>query len=408
LFRGLARGVAAQGGQIYDIGQVLTECLYFTIGSRDFKAGVMITASHNPKEYGGFKMVKKDDNYIKIIAGKDLLDQVVKDNSENVDPADDKILEVAEEKIIKEDIWHDYINHVLSFVDLSEISPLKIVIDASNGVGGIVLEKIKEKLPVEIISLNFEPNGNFPNHSPNPIAEGSTDQIKNEIIKQKADFGFLFDGDADRVFLVDETGKLVSSDATILILAKYFLQKNPGMGVVSHATCSKAIPEFVKKWGGKHIKTQVGFIHIQQGLEENNGIMGGELTGHYSFKDNFYCDSGVIAFLTLLQIISRDGRKISEIAKEFSPYYKPQEINFKVEDKNTIIEKIKEKYTDPSTPLGAGGKADFLDGITVTYKDWWFNVRASNTEPVLRLTIEADTKELYDEKQKELTKVISS
>ncbi|KKR45023.1 MAG: BsaJI [Parcubacteria group bacterium GW2011_GWC1_40_13] len=149
LFRGLARGVAAQGGQIYDIGQVLTECLYFTIGSRDFKAGVMITASHNPKEYGGFKMVKKDDNYIKIIAGKDLLDQVVKDNSENVDPADDKILEVAEEKIIKEDIWHDYINHVLSFVDLSEISPLKIVIDASNEHYDTLYEAIKNLVDTE-------------------------------------------------------------------------------------------------------------------------------------------------------------------------------------------------------------------------------------------------------------------
>ena len=224
--------------------------------------------------------------------------------------------------------------------------------------------------------------------------------VAKAIIEHRADLGFIFDGDGDRIFLVAENGQLVRSDMTILLLAKYFLQKNSGAGIASHATCSKAVPEFVKKWGGKHIKTRVGFIHIQQGLKEQNGILGGELSGHYCFKDNFYSDSGQIAFLTLLQAVSNDGRKVSEITKELSPYAKGDEINFEVRDKEAILEKLKQKYKD--------GEQDFLDGITVSYSDWWFNVRPSNTEPLLRLTIEAKTPVLLDLKIKELSDFITS
>jgi phosphomannomutase len=392
LFKALARGILAEGGQISDIGQVPTECLYFSVGSYDYDGGVMVTASHNPKEYDGFKMVQRQQNNIKVLSGKNLLATVEAGNFEK----ENEETRIKEEK---RDVWPDYIKHVLQFVDLAEIMPLKVVIDASNGVGGIGIEKLKDKLPIEIIPLNFNPDGNFPNHSPNPVIEGSADQISKSIKEQKADFGFIFDGDADRIFLVDENGKLIPSDVTILLLAKHFLKKNPGMGIARHVTCSKAIPEFVEKWGGKPIRTKVGFIFIQEGLVQNNGIMGGELSGHYCFKDNFYSDSGLIAFLTLLQVISQDGRKVSEMAKELFPYAKGPEINFEVKNKEEIMEKIKQKYAD--------GKQDFLDGVTVEYKDYWFNVRPSNTEPLLRLTIEADTQDLLKQKQKELTKVIS-
>ncbi len=389
VFLALAKGIQAQGGQVYDIGQAPTECLYFAVGNYDFDAGIMITASHNPKEYNGLKMMKKFGNDIEMVRGKDLLLKIELDHFKtDGDP-----------QINKKDIWKDFINHILSFVDLSEIVPMKIVVDASSGVAGIVLEKIKDKLPVEIIPLNFEPDGNFPNHSPNPLEEGSSDKISETIKNQKADFGIMFDGDADRIFLADETGQLVRADATLLLLAKYFLEKNPGMAIAYNAICSKAVPEFVEKWGGKPIKTQVGFVNVREGLMQNNGIMGGELSGHYCFKDNFYMDSGMISFLVLLQIISKDGRKVSEIVKELSPYKKSPELNFKVADKDAILEKVKQKYSD--------GKQDFLDGITVEYNDWWFNVRPSNTEPVLRLTIEADTQEILDQKQKELIKIVS-
>jgi len=388
LFKALSAGILAEGAQVHSIGQVPTECLYFGVGSYDFDSGIMITASHNPKEYNGFKMIKKNAN-MDMVRGKDLLAEV---KEEEYVPGES--LEVE-----KKDIWHDYINHILSFVDLSEIMPMKVVVDASNGVAGHAVSRMQDKLPVEIISLNFEPDGNFPNHSPNPLLEGSSDQIKEKIKSEKADFGLMFDADADRIFLVDENGELVRADVTLLLLAKYFLQKNSGMSVAYNAICSKAVPEFIKKWGGNPIRTQVGFVNVMDGLIKNNGIMGGELSGHYCFKDNFYMDSGMVALLTLLLIISKDGRKVSEMAKELSPYAKGAEVNLTIEDKNAAIEAIKKQYSD--------GKQDYLDGVTVVYEDWWFNVRPSNTEPVLRLTIEADKKEALDKKQKELVDFIN-
>lgn len=390
LFKALARGLERQGAKVYDIGQAPTECLYFAVGFYDFDAGIMITASHNPKEYNGLKMIKKNGNDISVIRGKDLLLAIETDN----------LAENSEVQAEKKDIWKDYLAHMLSFADLSEITPLKVVVDASNGVAGKVVSQIQDKLPVEIIQLNFDPNGNFPNHSPNPLEEGSSKQISQAVKKEKADFGLIFDGDGDRIFLVDETGKMVPADATLLILAKYFLEKNPGMAIAYNAICSKAVPEFVKKWQGLPVRTQVGFVNVRDGLLQNKGIMGGELSGHYCFKDNYFLDSGIVAFLTILQVISKETRKVSEIVKELSPYAKSAEINFKIEDKEAVLEKIKQKYAD--------GKQDYLDGVTVEYDDWWFNVRPSNTEPLLRLTIEANTQDLLLQKQKELTKIIKA
>ncbi len=405
LFLALAKGILAEGAVVCDIGQVPTECLYFAVGAYDFDAGVMITASHNPKEYNGFKMLSKTGDSIEVIRGKDLLTYIKKPDK-SPDGHFDGPATISSLASLGRDVFEDYINHIFSFANLSKIKPLKIVVDASNGVAGIILEKIKNKLPVEIISLNFEPNGNFPNHSPNPLAEGSASQIKNEIKKQKADFGLIFDGDADRIFLADENGELVRADATLLLLAKYFLEKNPGEAIAYNAICSKAVPEFIKKWGGVPIRTQVGFVNVREGLLKNNGIMGGELSGHYCFKDNFYLDSGMIAFLTLLQIISKDTRSVSEIIEELSPYKKSPELNFSAPGgpasgwKVAVMEKIKQKYAD--------GKQDFLDGITVEYDNWWFNARGSNTEPLLRLTIEANTQDILEEKIKELTQFISN
>lgn len=390
LFKAFVAGVSHEGGQIHDIGKVLTECVYFAVGFYDFDAGVMITASHNPKEYDGFKMIKKNGNNIEMIRGVD-----IQQTFESLASAK----QVGQrQEIEKKDIWKDFLNHVLDFVDLSEIAPLKVVVDASNGVGGLAIEKIKDKLPIEIIPINFELDGNFPAHGPNPLIEGTVKQIAEEITKNKADFGFMFDGDADRIFLVDENGKMVYGDTTLLLLAKYFLEKNPGMAVAYNLICSKATPVFIKKYGGVPIKTKVGFVNVREGLQKNNGILGGEMSGHYCFKDNYYMDSGMIAFLELLRFFSKDQRRVSEIIKEMAPYSKT-DANFQVGDKEKTLNTIKEKYSD--------GKQDFTDGITVEYEDWWFNVRPSNNEPLIRLTIEADTKELLDKKLKDLTKIIS-
>ncbi|MBI1866649.1 MAG: phosphomannomutase/phosphoglucomutase [Candidatus Staskawiczbacteria bacterium] len=391
LFDSLVKGITTEGANVYNLGQVPTECLYFGLGSSGFNAGIMITASHNPKEYNGFKMLKKNGNDMEIIRGKDLLSAIQDGNFND---------NIAKGSIARKDIWQDYEKHILSFANLNEIKHFKIAIDASNGVGGLAVAKIGDKLPVKIFLLNYEPDGDFPNHSPNPLLPGSTDQIKAEIEKESADFGFIFDGDADRIFLVDENGWLVRADVTLLLLAKYFLQKNPGSAIAYNAICSKAVPEFIKKWRGVPVKTKVGFVNVREGLLKNNGVMGGELSGHYCFRDNYYLDSGVLAFLILLQIISRDHKKVSEIVQELSPYAKSSEINFEIMNREEIIEKIKEKYKD--------AKQDYLDGITVEHNNWWFNARSSETEPLLRITIEADTKDLLEEKQKELRALVEA
>lgn len=391
LFEALTKGIITQGVDVFDIGEVPTECLYFAVGSNHYDAGVMITASHNPKEYNGFKILKRIGEAIDMVSGRDLKEII----------EGKKFLESKKIGTIKEiNIWQDYLKHIFSFVDVNKIKPFKVVIDAGNGMAGKVISQISSKIPIKISPLNLKQDGSFPAHPSNPIFEGSADQIIQKVKEEKADFGCIFDGDADRVFLIDELGNFIKGDITLLLLAKYLLKEHQGKGIAYNLICSKAVPEFIKKWGGKPLRTPVGIIHIRKIMSEGDGIMGGEVSGHYLFKDNFFFDSGFIAFLILLQIISESEKKVSEIIKELSPYAKGAEINFEVKDKEKVLTQIKKRFSD--------GKQDFLDGITVEYRDWWFNVRPSNTEPLIRLTIEADTKELLEEKKKELTDLIKN
>jgi len=389
LFEALTKGIISQGSDVYNIGEVPTDVMYFTVGHYNYDAGIMITASHNPKEYNGFKMVKKEEKRIQFISGKEITD-IVKNG----------IFSKAKKfgEIKKLDIWQDYLNHIFSFVEIDKIKPFKVVVDAGNGMAGKTIPQITPRLPFKIIPLNFKLDGNFPAHPSNPLLEGAADQISKKIKKEKADLGFIFDGDADRIYLIDELGNFIRGDITLLLLAKYLLKKYSAKGIAYNLICSKAVPEFIKKWGGKPIRTPVGFLNIQKGIIENDGIMGGEISGHYSFRDNYYSDSGFIAFLILLQIISASGKKVSELTKELSPYAKTAEINFEVENKEAILKKIREQFSD--------GKQDYLDGVTVEYKDWWFNVRSSQTEPLLRLTIEAENQKLLVQKQKELSSLV--
>lgn len=388
LFKSITRGITSQGADVYNIGQVSTDCLYFAVGKYGYEGGIMITASHNPKEYNGFKMIKEG---AAVIRGIEIKEIIFKPN----------FFKTPRHGMIKDlNIWQDYLTHIFSFINVNKIKVFKVVVDAGNGMAGKVMSFLVPRLPITIIPLNFDLDGNFPVHSPNPLAEGVTKQIRRKVLKEKADFGFIFDGDADRIFLIDEQGNSVRGDITLLLLAKYFLKKNPGAGITYNAVCSKAVPEFIKKWKGKPIRTPVGFVNIRDGMIKNGGVLGGELSGHYCFKDNFYSDSGFIAFLILLQIISENRRKLSEIIAELSPYTKSSEINFEVKQKEAILNEIKKRYSD--------GRQDYLDGITVEYDDWWFNIRPSQTEPILRLTIETRNKRLLKEKKKELIKIINS
>lgn len=387
VFESLTKGIISQGADVYEVGLVPTECLYFSVVNYKYDAGVMVTASHNPKEYNGFKLIKRKGNKVQFIRGEDMLKVVKKDF-----PIRKK------GKIKKIDIWPKYISHIFSFVNIKKIKPLKVVIDAGNGMAGKVIPLIYRKLPIELVALNFNLDGGFPSRPSNVFEPGALNQIKMEIKKQKADLGFLFDGDADRIYLIDEKGNFIRADISLLLLAKYFLKKNPKGKIVYNLICSKVVPEFIKKWGGQAIRSPVGAVNIMNLVSKNKAIMGGEVSGHYCFKDSFSSDSGFISFLIFLEIISELNKKLSEVVKELSLYAKGDEINFRVKSKKKIIDLVRKVYPD--------GKQDYLDGVTVEYNDWWFNLRPSNTEPLMRLTIEADNEKLLRQKTKELKSLV--
>lgn len=388
IFACLAQGIAERGADVINIGQVPVDAVYFAVGRYHYRGGIMITASHNPKEYNGLKMVKEG---VFVIRGEEILRHFEQKNTT-------KIRNRPKGRVIKKDIWSDYLKHVLSFIEAAKIKPFKVVIDASNAMAGIAIPKLKDKLPIQIIPINFKLNGKNPAHSFNPLEKRSLEKISKTIRKFRADMGFIFDGDGDRIFLLDEKSNLVRSDISLLLLAKCFLKKNPGARIVYNIICSRAVPELIKKFQGKPVRSAVGFVNIKENLIKHKALMGGEFSGHFSFRDNFNSDSGIIAFLILLEIISKDGRKVSEIVKELNIYSASGEINFPIKDKNRIISRIKQKYSD--------GQQDFLDGLTVEYPDWKFNLRPSNTEPVLRLNVEVKDKKSLDEKVKELTLLI--
>lgn len=384
----LIEGIVDEGVNVLDIGLVPIDAVYFAVGKLNHEAGIMVTASHNPKEYNGFKMVMKNMEWVR---GEELRSDVLSL------PDEIKSLKGTVKEL---DVYPEYIKHILTFTDLQNVQPYKVVIDAGNGMAGHVIPMLQQHLPIKVIPLNFELDGNFPAHPSNPLMPESQVQISNAVKENNADFGVIFDGDTDRLFFVDEKGTFIRADYSLLVMAKEFLKHEPNKGIVYNVICSKIVPEKISEWGGVPIRSKVGFINISTAMRENNGIMGGELSAHYSFRDNAYADSGFIAFIILLRLISEDGRKLSEIISEFEKYYKSPEINLEISDRDAVIDAVKKKYSQ--------GSIDELDGLTVEYGNWWFNVRPSNTEPLLRVTVEAESKELLDLQQKELTEFILS
>ena len=387
LKKALIRGITDEGVNVKDIGLVPIDAVYASVGKFGDEAGIMVTASHNPAEYNGFKMVLKD---MKWVRGVELLEEV-----KNI-PA-----EISETKgeIEEKDIIPTYINHVLSFIDIDKIKPFKVVVDAGNGMAGKITPILTENMPLNIIPLNFKLDGSFPAHPSNPLLPESQKELCEAVVRERADFGAIFDGDTDRVFFVDEKGIFIPSDFILPLLAEVFLKREPGAGIVYNLTNSKIVPEKIKALGGRPLMSKIGYVNMSTTMRNEKGIMGGEVASHYSFRDNAYADSGFIAFLVFIQLLSGHNEPVSEIIKPLQKYFKAADINLEIKNKDEVLEKIKQRYSD--------GKQDFLDGITVEYEDWWFNVRPSNTEPLLRLTIEANTKEILEQKQKELIKVIS-
>jgi len=390
IFDGLTHGLIEQGVDVFDADLVPIDFIYSMTAKNNYDAGIMITASHNPKEYNGLKMFKYSGQpWIEWVDGK-IIKEIINQKSKPTTQLG---------KIKKVDHWQQYIEHILSFIEKDKIKPLKIIVDAGNSVAAKVIPLIEKELPCQFIRRFFEIDGSFPNRSPNPMDENVLERLGRTVVIEKADFGVAFDMDTDRIILVDENGKALLGDQQILLLAKEALENYPGAGIVYNLMMSRAVPETIKKMGGRPIKTKVGFCFVMQGMREQKGIMGGELSCHFSFKDNFYADSGMIAFLKFIEVVSSAGKKLSELVKEYKIYEKVYIPSIQVLDKNKTFENLKNRYQD--------GKIEELDGITIEYIDWWFNLRASNTEPVVRLTIEAKTKELLEEKLAEIKNLIS-
>ena len=393
IFEHLSRGINDSGSNVIDLGLVSTDALYFAVGQFGYDGGVMITASHNPKEYNGLKICRKN---AEPLSGNDGLGQILN----TIQSGEEIIKSPSRGSIIRKDILNDYVSHCFSFIDISKIRPFKIVIDAGNGMAGLTLPPVLKKLPGEFTRLFFELDGTFPNHPASPIELENLVDLQKAIIEKKADFGVAFDGDADRMFLVDRNGRQVRGDMCTALVAKSLLTKHPGETVLYNLICSEAVPELVEKLGGKALRTRVGHALIKPLMKKHNAIFGGEHSGHFYFRDNWFADSGLIAFLVCLELLSVENRSLDELVKELNPYFQSGEINSRVDSVSVKISQVKMAFAD--------GEQDELDGLTVRYKDFWFNLRGSNTEPLIRLNIEAESQKLLDDKITMLLKIIRS
>lgn len=382
-----AVGAGGAGATVIDVGEVSTDALYFASGKLDLP-GAMFTASHNPGRYNGIKLCRAQAAPIGEESG--LLDIKELAAKEDVTDGGGPIEEL--------DVLPDYARHCRSLIDPARLRPLKVAIDAGNGMAGKTVPLVFDGLPFEIVPLYFDLDGTFPNHPADPIQAENLVDLQRAVTENGCDLGIAFDGDADRMFLVDESNKLVAGSLTTSLVAERLLKKNPGETVIYNLICSWTVPEVIRENGGVPVRTRVGHSFIKEVMAETGAIFGGEHSGHYYFRDNFRADSGMIAALVVLEAMSEAGRPLSELLAPFRRYSDSGEINSEVHDQQASIEQLAARFSD--------GRQDRLDGLTVEYDDWWFNCRPSNTEPLLRLNLEAKTEQLKDEKVEEVLSVI--
>jgi phosphomannomutase len=386
----LIDGTRDQGADVTDIGLISTDGLYFAVGKFGYPAGVMVTASHNPGEYNGFKLCREEARPLSIDQGiGEIRDLVLADS---FGPP------VGRGDLIQRDVTDDFVEHALSLIDTSVIRPLRVAVDAGNGMAGKIIPRVFERLPCTLIPLFFELDGTFPNHEANPIEPENIKDLQAAVLTQNADLGVAFDGDADRMFLIDERGAFIGGDMVTAMVAQVLLRKHPGASVVYNLICSRTVPEIIRDEGGRPIRSRVGHSFIKAQMREHDAIFGGEHSGHFYFRDNWYADSGLIACLTVLELLSREEASLSAYLRPIDTRFRSGEINTEVADIPATLERVRAAFAD--------GQIDLLDGTTIEYPDWWFNLRASNTQPLLRLNVEADDPELLRRKVDDLVAVI--
>lgn len=382
-------GVRAQGYNVWDIGQVTSDMIYFAIGQFNLAGGAVITASHNPGEYNGIKLYRDKVTPVGLSSGLDKVRDAAMADSFKPEAATSGTIETRS-------ITDEWVEHCLKFAP--NLKPFHIAIDAGNGMAGAILPHILPKLPVHAEEMYFELDGTFPNHEANPQKPENLVDLSKKVIDMQLDFGIAFDGDGDRAGFVDDKGRMVLGSDLLSIVAHYYLQKYPGAKIVHEVRTSKATTELIRQWGGEPVRTKAGRVFIGAKLREIGAPFGGETTGHFFFRENFDADSGLITALVAMQAISDSGKKLSELVDQYHLYVMGPEINFEVSDPTQTLESLREAFSD--------GEQDELDGLTVTYADKWFNIRVSNTEPVIRLNAEAETQASLDALVQKIKEVI--
>jgi phosphomannomutase len=389
-------GVTSQGADVVDYGMIPTDMLYFAVATDRLDGGAQITASHNPKQYNGIKMVRQEALPLSVDAGlADIRDMI----------AGDRLPPPARRgRVTSRNVLDAYVDHVMSFIDPSVVQPFNVVLDAGSGMAGLIAPRLFERLPCRTTRLCFDIDGAFPNHEANPLIEENRRDITERVIAERADAGIAWDGDADRCFFITGAGDFVPGDFVTALLAEAFLLKHPGASVIYDLRASYAVRDVVAKYRGVALMNRVGHAFIKQRMRETNAIFGGEVTGHYYFRDNFYADNGFIPALLMLELMSKKGQTLQELLDPLTKkYFISGEINTTLSNLNLVPEKLAKiaaTYTD--------GRQYELDGLSVEYPDWRFNVRPSNTEPLLRLNLEATTAQLMETKRDEVLSRIRS
>jgi phosphomannomutase len=395
LTKAFIEGALLQGGTLVDYGLISTDQMYFAVAADKLDGGAQITASHNPGKYNGCKMVRKEAFPLSGEAGIKEMKEMILAGSIPAAPKTPGSISTAQ-------LMDRYIEHVFSFVDEQAIKPFNVVLDAGSGVAGLIAPRLFDRLPCKTTRLCFELDGTFKKHEANPLIEENRRDITAEVIRQKADIGIAWDGDADRCFFIDGTGEFIAGDFITALLAEAFLMRQPGQTIVYDVRASYAVKDTVAKYQGKALMNRVGHAFIKQRMREENGVFGGEVTGHYYFRDNFYCDNGFIPALMILEMMSKKGKTLHELLQPLrEKYFISGEINTKVADMGVADKKIAELEK-----IYAAGHPYELDGISAEFPDWHFNVRKSNTEPLIRLNLEGLTQEIMEKKRDEVLGII--
>ncbi len=391
LYAAFARGATETGAEVTYIGQVSTDALYFAVGKYGFDGGVMITASHNPAQYNGMKFTRKAAEAISLETGLATIRDRIMAN--DLPPA-----AATPGAILERSVLDDFAEHCLGFIDRTRIKPFKVAIDAGNGMAGETVPHVFKHLPCEVLPLYFELDGTFPNHPASPIEPENMVDLQAAVRKHGCDLGVAFDGDADRMFIVDETGALIDGSTVTALVALNTLKKQPGAKILYNLICSRSVPELVEKAGGIAIRSKVGHSIIKKMMREQDIVFGGEHSGHFYFKNNWYADSGMIALMQCLEVFSEASMPVSKVIAPIDTRFRSGEINSEVKDVPAKLKELEAAHADATI--------DRLDGITISYPDWWMNIRPSNTEPLLRLNVEGDTKALMERRRDEALALI--